>query len=142
MGWYWRSSWVDHRLGMLVIGGGEIEHARKGPGKSKAMKGGTVFSEEDHELLFLFTVLLTMNCSFILELDTEYRYWSFMEAHRAHNSFPAKVKLEAMDVLTWAWKGNDWLLFTHSGSCLFAQPFVFSFILSPPLPSYRSYPFH
>jgi hypothetical protein len=33
------------------------------------------------------------------ELDTEYRYWSFMEAHPAHNSLPAKAKIEAMDVL-------------------------------------------
>ena len=40
-----------------------------------------------------------------LELDTEYRYWSFMEAHPAHNSLPAKAKIEAMDVLTWAWTG-------------------------------------
>ena len=41
-----------------------------------------------------------------IELDTEYRYWSFMEAHPAHNSLPAKAKIEAMDVLTWAWTGN------------------------------------
>ena len=40
--------------------GGENELARKGSGKGKAMKGGTVFSEEDRELLLLFTVLLTI----------------------------------------------------------------------------------
>ena len=40
-----------------------------------------------------------------LELDTEYRYWSFMEAHSAHSSLPAKAKMEAMDALTSAWTG-------------------------------------
>jgi len=79
----WR---VDHRLRTVVvmIGGDENEHARKGSGKRKAKKGGTIFSEEDR-------------------LDTEYRYWSFMEAHPAHNSLSANVKMEAMDMLTWDW---------------------------------------
>jgi hypothetical protein len=52
-------------------------------------------------LLLAYDMLLNV----LLELDTEYRYWSFMEAH-AHNSLPAKAKMEAMDVLTWAWTGN------------------------------------
>ena len=30
-----------------------------------------------------------------------------MEAHPAHNTLPAKAKIEAMDVLTWAWTGNN-----------------------------------
>jgi len=78
-------SWVDHGLRTVVMSADEHEHvARKGCGKGKAKKGGTVFSEED-------------------PLDTEYRYWSFMEAHPAHNSLSAKAKIEAMDVLTWAW---------------------------------------
>ena len=47
---------------------------------------------------------------YLVELDdAEYRYWSFMEAHPAHNSLPANAKMEAMDVLTWAWTGNKWL---------------------------------
>ncbi|KAF8165963.1 hypothetical protein B0H34DRAFT_648053 [Crassisporium funariophilum] len=41
----------------------------------------------------------------------EYRYWSFMEAHPAHNALPVKAKSEAMDVLTWAW--TDRLLPSH-----------------------------
>ena len=62
-------------------------------------------------------MMMLLNCFlfiFKLELDTEYRYWSFMEAHPAHNSLPAKAKMEAMDVLTWAWTGNNGLLSTHS----------------------------
>jgi hypothetical protein len=66
------------------MGEDELDHDRKGSGKGKATKGGAVLSEED-------------------QLDTEYRYWSFMEAHPAHNSLPVKAKTEAMDVLTWAW---------------------------------------
>ena len=38
-------------------------------------------------------------CVFFLQLDTEYRYWSFMEAHPAHNSLPANAKMEAMESL-------------------------------------------
>ena len=38
-------------------------------------------------------------------LDTECMYWSFIEAHPAHISLPAYTKLEAMDVLMWAWAG-------------------------------------
>jgi hypothetical protein len=37
----------------------------------------------------------------------EYRYWSFIEAHPAHNSLPVNAKIEAMDVLTWAWTGES-----------------------------------
>ena len=52
--------WVDLQSRTVVIGGGENEHTRKGSGKRQRNEGGTVFSEEDRELLFLFTVLLTM----------------------------------------------------------------------------------
>jgi hypothetical protein len=36
----------------------------------------------------------------------EYRYWAFIEAHPAHNALPVNAKIEAMDVLTWAWTGE------------------------------------
>jgi hypothetical protein len=74
------------------------------------------------------------------ELDTEYRYWSFMEAHPAHNSLPAKAKMEAMDVLTWAWTGKLAFFYTNT----FAQAFHFLFFLLLPLerllPSHRAVP--
>jgi len=57
---------------------------RKDLGKERQKKAGAVFSEEDR-------------------IDTEYRYWSFMEAHPAHNSLSGEVKMEAMDILTWDW---------------------------------------
>jgi len=40
-----------------------------------------------------------------VELDLEYRFWSFMETHPAHTALPVKAKSEAMDVLNWAWTG-------------------------------------
>jgi len=83
------------------MGGDEHEHGRKGSGKGNAKKGAAVLVEED-------------------QLDTEYRYWSFMEAHPGHNSLPAKAKLEAMDVLTCAW--TECLLPSHRavpGTCPF-----------------------
>ena len=109
--------WVDHRLRTVVMSGDEHEHesARKGSGKGKAKKGGAVFSEEDREfLLHSLTCNTLLNGFLYKELDTEYRYWSFMEAHPAHNSLPAKAKIEAMDVLTWAWTGKYLFFFTHS----------------------------
>ncbi|KAG6901291.1 hypothetical protein C0995_014035 [Termitomyces sp. Mi166 len=45
------------------------------------------------------------------QLDIEYRYWSFMEAHPAHATLPPNARAEAMDVLTWAW--TDRLLPAH-----------------------------
>ena len=41
----------------------------------------------------------------VIELDLEFRFWSFMEAHPAHNALPHKARVEALDVLTWAWTG-------------------------------------
>ena len=76
----------------------ERERTWKGSGKGKAKEGGAVFSEEDREL-FLLMMCLLMNC--------EYKYWSFMEAYPAHSFPPVKAKIEAMDVLTWAWTGNN-----------------------------------
>jgi hypothetical protein len=106
--------WVDHRLRTVVMSVDEHEHGRKGSGKGKGTKGGAVHLEEDREFCFLSLFAFgdvpdRVWC--FSELDTEYRYWSFMEAHPAHNSLPAKAKMEAMDVLTWAWTGNgSWLL--------------------------------
>ena len=62
-----------------------------------------------------------------------------MEAHPAHNSLPVKAKMEAMDVLTWAWTGNNGFLSTHS------HPLYSSFYsrrTSPSLPLCCSCPFH
>lgn len=100
--------WVDHRVRTVVLFGDEHEHGQKRSGKGKAKKGGAVHVEEDREFynsccLFMGHLLIV---SVFSELDTEYRYWSFLEAHPAHNSLPAKAKIEAMDVLTWAWTGN------------------------------------
>jgi hypothetical protein len=67
-------------------------------------QGDAVFLEEDREFVSLTALL--MICVNECVLHTEYRYWSFMEAHSAHNSLPAKAKMEAMDVLTWTWMGN------------------------------------
>ena len=80
-------------------------------------------------------------CFYILELDdAEYRYWSFMEAHPAHNSLPAKAKMEAMDVLTWSWTGNNGFIYPlaplHSGFHFFFHRTSLSF------PSCCSRPFH
>jgi len=48
---------------------------------------------------------------FLLDLDLEYRYWAFMEAHPAHLPMSQKAKAEALDVLTWAL--TDQLLPSH-----------------------------
>ena len=102
-GWYW----VDHQvwwvgMNMNVLG----IWSWKGSGKGKAKEGGAVLCEDCE--LFLLMMCLLMNCVLFLELDTEYKwYWSFMEAYPAHNFLPVKAKIEAMDVLTWAWTGNN-----------------------------------
>ena len=72
---------------------------------------------------------------FFSELDTEFRYWSFMEAHPAHNSLPAKAKLEAMDVLTWAWTGNRFFFYLFAPLCS-----LFFSSIERLLPSHRAVP--
>ena len=66
-------------------------------------------------------------------MDMEYRYWSFMEAHPAHTSLPANAKIEAMDVLTWAWTGKAPTAATRAKTHL--NPF-----LDRLLPSQRTVP--
>jgi len=36
-------------------------------------------------------------------LDMEYRYWSYVEGHPAHESLPANAHAEALDALTWCY---------------------------------------
>ncbi|KAJ3512998.1 hypothetical protein NMY22_g15172 [Coprinellus aureogranulatus] len=73
-------AWVDHLARTVVVE--KIGEDRKGKGPARR-RGGQVEQEED-------------------QLDMEYRYWSFMEAHPAHASLPIKSKNEALEVLTWA----------------------------------------
>ena len=70
-------------------------------------------------------------CFFFLELDTEYRYWWFMEALPTHNSLLVKAKMEVMDALTWVIMA---FIFSLAPLC---SPFHFIFYrASPSLPSY------
>lgn len=75
--------WVDHKKRVV-----QFDRANEANGSAK----GKNVEADDH-------------------LDMEYRYWSFMEAHPAHTSLPVNAKIEAMDVLTWAW--TDRLLPSH-----------------------------
>jgi len=67
--------WVDHRKRVV-----QFDRANEANGNAK----GKNVETDDH-------------------LDMEYRYWAFIEAHPAHTSLPVNSKIEAMDVLTWAW---------------------------------------
>lgn len=69
-------AWVDHRKRSVILDT-VWEGSSHGPRRGKKI-------EED-------------------ALDTEYRYWSFMEAHPAHVALPHNSRSEAMDILTWAW---------------------------------------
>jgi hypothetical protein len=42
-----------------------------------------------------------------IELDGQYRYWSFMEAHPAHATLSMAAHAEATDVLTWSYTGKS-----------------------------------
>ena len=69
----------------FVISGDEHEYAWKGSGKWKAKEESAVFFEEDLKFLLLSYLQYITEWGFLKELDTEYRFWSFMEAHPAHN---------------------------------------------------------
>ena len=63
-----------------------------------------------------------------------------MEAHPAHNSLLAKAKMEAMDVLTWVWMGNNGFIYPLAPLCSNFHFFFHRASLS--LLSCRSCPFH
>ena len=117
--------WVDHRLRTVVISGDEHEHehAQKGSGKRKAKEESAVFFKIVNFCFFSYLQYIT-EWGFLKELDTEYRFYSFMEAHPAHNFLPAKAKIEAMDGLMWAWTGKSFFFPSHSRSP-FAPAFQF-----------------
>lgn len=39
----------------------------------------------------------------VVGLDTEYRYWAFMESHPAHAPLPENAREDALDALTWSY---------------------------------------
>jgi hypothetical protein len=100
------------------------EHARKDIERARKRRG-VPFSLKKIVSYFFFVLLLLvclLNVVFI-EIDTEYRYQSFMEAHPAHNYLPAKARLEAMDVLTWAWTGKMAFFYSLRARLLKLSPF-------------------
>jgi len=117
--------WVDHHHRSVTkedaeqrkfIGYGRNHAYSNGHGHSHSGKGKTAASvapkvEEDSMLSYsrLQWRALTILCS--LELDLEYRYWSYMEAHPAHLPVSQMAKADALDVLNWAW--TDRLLPSH-----------------------------
>ncbi|KAF8967511.1 hypothetical protein BDZ97DRAFT_1755936 [Flammula alnicola] len=92
---YFERYWVDHHARTVVKDDEEDRrvigyvrghiHGHGGHGKGKKQAGASAPKNEEDQL------------------DMEYRFWSFMEAHPAHTALPHKSKAEAMDVLTWAW---------------------------------------
>ena len=46
----------------------------------------------------------------LLELDLEYRYWAFVEAHPSHIVLEARAKQEAYVAINWAMTGTLSLL--------------------------------
>ncbi|KAF8885293.1 hypothetical protein BD779DRAFT_683517 [Infundibulicybe gibba] len=55
-----------------------------------------------------------------LELDAEYRYWSFMETHPVHAPLPQDARADAFAVLTWNWT-NQLLPSHRSADAPFTQ---------------------
>ena len=59
---------------------------------------------------FFFPLVLTprefANVAGLLELDLEYRYWAFVEAHPTHVLLQPKAKQEAYETINWAMTGK------------------------------------
>lgn len=60
---------------------------------------------------FPLGVTLTLLCGYV-GLDTEYRYWTYMEAHPAHISLTPAAKSQALEALAWAYTGTFLLHYT------------------------------
>ena len=114
--------WVDHHQRTVSKEDGEdgknagygrnyaYTNGHAGKGKKHANSKPKV-SEEDRKFHLVPAFDEQFISYFLLDLDLEYRYWAFMEAHPAHLPMSQKAKAEALDVLTWAL--TDQLLPSH-----------------------------
>ncbi|KJA17727.1 hypothetical protein HYPSUDRAFT_146154 [Hypholoma sublateritium FD-334 SS-4] len=71
--------------------------------KGKRAVSDPALPQEERACLPTIIHVIDIHKDGVLELDLEFRFWSFLEAHPAHNALPHKAKVEALDVLTWAW---------------------------------------
>ena len=53
-----------------------------------------------------FVLIRSFFLSNLLELDLEYRYWAFVEAHPSHIVLPARAKQDAYEAINWAMTGT------------------------------------
>ena len=96
-------SWssVDSEDIVMDSDGDKNEHGKKGSGKARQWKGGTIFSESNCEF-----------SSFKLLFCLRYVYWIVLffsdliqntgigHSYPTHDSLPAKAKMEVMDVFS------------------------------------------
>lgn len=87
-------SWVNHQTRSVIIESGRTQK------KSKRIEEDREYSYKIHGTCTGLTMFLP------IELDMEYRYWSFMECHPAHAVLPLNAKNEAFEALSWAWTGK------------------------------------
>jgi hypothetical protein len=87
--------WVDHRKRAVESCANKMNRNTKG--KSAVA--------DDREWYKYFVVWLFSSVGNV-RIDIESRYWAFVETHPAHVSLPARTKVEAMEVLRWAWAGT------------------------------------
>jgi len=109
--------WVDHHRRSVskdgeVIGYGRNHaytngHGHHGKGKKQA-HASKVMEEDRMSKLPYYGIASNI---LLQDLDSEYRYWAFMEGHPAHLPVSHRAKAEALDVLTWAL--TDRLLPSH-----------------------------
>ena len=97
---------MDHRKQVV-----QFDHVNEANGSAKG-KNVEIDDREycGYECCGGLVVLMSLSLSLsvcVIDLDMEYRYWAFIEGHPAHTTLPVNARVEAMDVLTWAWTGES-----------------------------------
>ena len=95
---------MDHRKRVV-----QFDRANEANGSAKG-KNVEIDDREycGYECCGGLAVLMSLSLSLcVIDLDMEYRYWAFIEGHPAHTTLPVNARVEAMDVLTWAWTGES-----------------------------------
>lgn len=88
-------AWVNHRDRLLTLEPPTQAYSGSSPPTA----------EDDRETIqpsFIVSIRLTLSKG----LDVEYRYWTYIEAHPAHEPLAPSAYAEAMDTLTWCYTGK------------------------------------
>lgn len=82
----------------------DVDHEQRlATPESSAVDLRTGLVDDEREFQDFGISLRILTRSTVLALDMEYRYWTFMEKHPAHESLPPGSRKEALEIVNWCY---------------------------------------